>query len=464
MVDFAANEKVDHYSLFFPDPFGVPEHMAAYGLTEEDIERGIGYDGSSIRLSQEINESDMLLVPDISTAFVDPFNDKFSQLNIICNSRDPITQGGYSRDPRHIAQKAEGYLKGTGIADTVFIGPEMEFHIFDDIMYLVDPLHSFYQIVSHESPNAAAMRNNSGPRAGFKEGYFPAPPIDTLNDIRCEMASILRKIGIEPEAHHHEVSTSGQNEIDIKYSTLVKSADNVMMLKYVVKNVARRHGKHAIFMPKPIFEDNGSGMHVHSSLWSGGNPLFHKAGNYANLSELGLHYIGGLLQHAPSLLAICAPTTNSYRRLIPGFEAPVNLTYSRRNRSAAIRIPMVREDSPAAKRVEFRPPDPTANPYMAFSAILMAGLDGIENNIDPGEPVDEDIYKLPSDRRKGIPSTPGSLEDALRALEQDHGYLLKGGVFSRDFLLAYIDRKHEKEINPMKAKPHPDEFRLYAPL
>jgi glutamine synthetase len=373
----------------------------------------------------------------------------------------PVTKEKYERCPRYIAQKAEAYLKSTGIADTAYFGPEAEFFIFDDVRFDQNAHEGYYYIDSIEGQwnSGRDEKPNLGYKPRYKEGYFPVPPTDSLNDIRNEMVLIMEQCGLQVEAQHHEVATGGQCEIDFRFAPLVRCADNLLIFKYIVKNVARRHGKTATFMPKPLFGDNGSGMHCHQSLWKNGQPLFYGNG-YANLSELALYYIGGILKHAPALCAFTNPTTNSYKRLVPGFEAPVNLAYSQRNRSAAIRIP-VYSSSPKAKRIEVRFPDGSCNPYLAFSAMLMAGIDGIINKIDPGEPLDKDIYSLPPEELKNIPSTPGSLEEALKALEKDHEFLLRGDVFTEDVIEAWIKYKWEKEVNPMRMRPHPYEFMLY---
>ncbi|MBW2621803.1 MAG: type I glutamate--ammonia ligase [Deltaproteobacteria bacterium] len=436
--------------------FSVP--IAELGV--ETFEDGFGFDGSSLRGWQPIHASDMLVIPDPTTAVMDPFT-AAPTISLICNITDPITKEQYSRDPRYIAQKAEAYLKSTGLADTAYFGPEPEFFIFDDIRYATDQHSSFYFVDSVEgSWNTGREENpNLGYKPRYKEGYFPVPPTDSLNDLRTEMTLKLIEAGIEIEAQHHEVATAGQAEIDIKFESLVKMGDNLMLFKYIIKNVAKQRGKTVTFMPKPIFSDNGSGMHVHQSLWKKGEPLF--AGNeYAGLSEMALHYIGGILAHARSLCAICAPTTNSYKRLVPGFEAPVNMAYSSRNRSAAIRLPLY-SASPKAKRVEVRFPDPSCNGYMAFSAMLMAGLDGIQNKIDPGDPLDKDIYALSPEELADVPTAPGSLEEALRALEDDHDYLLKGDVFTRDAIDMWLSYKQECEVDALRLRPHPYEFFLY---
>jgi glutamine synthetase len=391
---------------------------------------------------------------------MDPFT-AAPTISFICNIVDPITKEKYSRDPRNIAQKAEAYLKSTGIADTAFIGPEAEFFIFDDIRYDCTQNSGYYFIDSAEGQwNTGRVENpNLGYKARYKEGYFPVPPTDSMNDIRSEMVLVMEQVGIAVEAQHHEVATGGQAEIDMQFNTLTKIADSLMWYKYIIKNVARRHGKTVTLMPKPLFGDNGTGMHCHQSLWKGGQPLF--AGNgYAGLSDMALWYIGGILKHAAALCAIVAPTTNSYKRLVPGYEAPVNLAYSSRNRSAAIRIPMY-SPSPKAKRIEVRFPDCSSNGYLAFSAMLMAGLDGIQNKIDPGQPLDKDIYELGPEELKGVPSVPGSLDAALIALENDHEFMLKGDVFTQDAIDTWIEYKRKREVDPVRMRPHPYEFMLY---
>ncbi len=435
--------------------FTVPSHC----LEADSFEDGFGFDGSSIRGWKAIDESDMLIMPDPTTAFVDPFME-MPTLSLTCSIIDPITKQPYTRDPRNVATKCEEYVKSTGLADTVYFGPEAEFFIFDSARYGQTPHYAMYEIDSVEGIwNSDADGANLGHRPRHKEGYFPVSPVDTLQDIRSEMVDTLMNLGIEVEAHHHEVATAGQCEIDMKFSPLVTMADQLMMYKYVVKNVALKHGKTVTFMPKPVFEDNGSGMHVHSSLWKGDKPIF--AGDkYAGLSEMALHYIGGILKHAPALIAFCAPTTNSYKRLVPGYEAPVNLAYSQSNRSAAVRIPMY-SPSPKAKRVEFRCPDPSCNPYFAFSAIAMAGLDGILNKIDPGDPLDKNLYDLPPEELAQIPQVPGSLEGAVNALETDHDFLLQGDVFTQDVIETWIDYKRTQEIDQLNLRPHPYEFFLY---
>ncbi len=448
--------------LKFMDFPGMWQHFSVpiSELEVESFEDGFGFDGSSIRGWQPIHASDMLVIPDPATAIMDPFA-AAPTISLICNIVDPVTKEQYSRDPRYIAQKAEAYLKSTGLADTAYFGPEPEFFIFDDIRYATNQHSSFYFVDSVEgSWNTGREENpNLGYKPRYKEGYFPVPPTDSLNDLRTEMTLTLIEAGIEIEAQHHEVATAGQGEIDMKFNPLVKMGDHLMLFKYIVKNVAKRHGKTATFMPKPIFSDNGTGMHVHQSLWKKGEPMF--AGNeYAGLSEMALHYIGGILKHARALCAICAPTTNSYKRLVPGFEAPVNMAYSSRNRSAAIRIPLY-SASPKAKRVEVRFPDPSCNGYMAFSAMLMAGLDGVQDKIDPGDPLDKDIYALSPEELADVPTAPGSLEEALRDLEEDHEFLLKGDVFTRDAIDMWLSYKQENEVDELRLRPHPFEFFLY---
>ena len=430
-------------------------------IDESTFEDGLGFDGSSIRGWQGIQESDMLMIPDASSAFMDPFF-QHPTLVVICDIVDPITKERYSRDPRWIATKAENYLKQTGIGDTAYIGPEAEFFLFNSARFHSGAHESFFHIDSREGVwNSGAEEGgaNLAYKTRHKQGYFPVPPSDTLQDIRAEMCLEMAKLGIEIEAQHHEVGTAGQCEIDMKFDTLVKMADQICKYKYVVKNVARQHGMTATFMPKPGFEDNGSGMHTHQSIWKDGKPLFAGDG-YAGLSDIGLWYIGGILKHSRALAAFTNPTTNSYKRLVPGFEAPVNLALSARNRSASCRIPMY-SASPKAKRVEVRYPDPTANPYLAFAALLMAGIDGIENKIDPGEPLDKDIYSLSPEELKAVPTMPGSLEAALDEREADHDFLLKGDVFTNDAIETWIEYKRENEVAPVRLRPHPHEFELY---
>ena len=429
-------------------------------LSTNSFKEGFGFDGSSIRGWKNINESDMLIIPDPATMFVDKFI-KSPTVSMICNVYEPITKEKYSRCPRNIAQKAEAFLLSTGIADTIYFGPEAEFFIFDEIRFDTQPNSSFYFVDSIEGRwnSGKEEKPNLGYKPRYKEGYFPVPPTDSLNDLRNEMVLNLQEVGISIEAQHHEVASGGQCEIDLRFQPLLKAADTLLMFKYITKNTAKLAGKTVTFMPKPIDGDNGSGMHVHMSLWKKGKPLFSGAG-YAGLSELALYFIGGILKHASSLLAFSNPTTNSYKRLVPGFEAPVNLAYSQRNRSAAVRVPMYSTD-PKTKRIEFRCPDPSSNPYLAFSAMLMAGLDGVLNRIDPGEPLDKNIYDLPPEELANVPSTPASLEKALRILEEDHEYLLKGNVFTEDVISTWINYKFDREIKPMAQKPHPFEFGLY---
>jgi len=446
----------------FQDFPGTWQHFSvpARELTEESFEDGFGFDGSSIRGWQAINESDMLILPDPTTAFIDPFCE-IPTLSLTCTILDPITKQPYTRDPRTVALKFEQYLKSTGIADTCFFGPEAEFFIFDNVRFGYGVNYSLHEVDSVEGVwnSDSDERPNLGHRPRHKEGYFPVPPTDTLQNIRSEMVLMLESLGVPVEAHHHEVATAGQGEIDMRFDTLLKMADKLMIYKYVVKNIAKKHGKTVTFMPKPVYEDNGSGMHCHSSLWKNGKPLFAGDG-YAGLSQTALYYIGGILKHAPALIAFAAPTTNSYKRLVPGYEAPVNLAYSQRNRSAAVRIPMY-SPSPKAKRVEFRTPDPSCNPYLAFPAIAMAGLDGIQNKIDPGDPLDKDIYDLPPEELANVPQVPGSLADALDALEKDHDFLLKGDVYTPDVIETWIKYKRENEVDPVNLRPHPYEFFLY---
>jgi len=457
ILSFAKEQGAKFVDMRFTDLPGQWQHMIfpIEELSERSFEEGFGFDASSIRGWAAIHESDMLVVPDASRCWIDPFF-KEPTLVMIGTAVDPITKQEYEFDPRGVARRAEAYLRYTGIADVAYFGPEAEFFIFDDVVYHNDTYTAEYSIQSEE---AAWKESGSGYRIRHKEGYVPTPPLDTLVDLRSEITLRLRQVGIEVECHHHEVATAGQGEIDFRYSNLTTTADNVMIFKYVVKNTARAWGKVASFMPKPIYGDNGSGMHCHQSLWKGGTPLF--AGEeYAGLSREALYYIGGLLKHAPALAALVAPTTNSYRRLVPGFEAPVNLAYSRRNRSAAVRIPMY-SPSPKAKRLEFRPPDPSCNPYLAFSAMLMAGLDGIEQRIDPGEPLDRDIYDMSPEELRNVPSLPGSLEEALEALERDYDFLLKGDVFTEGLIERWIRYKREREVNQLRLRPHPYEFALY---
>jgi glutamine synthetase len=461
------DEGVEIVDVRFCDLPGLMQHFSipAHELTEDVFEEGLGFDGSSIRGFQEIQESDMLLMPDPDTALIDPFT-QHKTLNINCFVRDPVTGESYTRDPRYIAKKAEDYLRGTGIADTAYFGPEAEFYIFDSARYDQNQFSGYYHLDSIEGVwNSGREKEldgspNLGYKVRYKEGYFPVPPMDQYQDLRSEMILVLERVGVPIEVQHHEVGTAGQAEIDMRFDTLSVMADKLMLYKYVIKNVARRAGKTVTFMPKPIFQDNGSGMHVHQSLWKGGEPLFFDEKGYAGLSDLARWYIGGLLAHTPSLLAITNPTTNSYKRLVPGYEAPVNLVYSQRNRSAAVRIPLYSK-SPKAKRLEFRCPDPSCNPYLAFAALLMAGLDGIQNRIEPPTPVDRDLYDLPAEDLAKVPQVPGSLDEVLTALENDHEFLLAGGVFTPDVIETWIEYKRLNEVDALRLRPHPYEFALY---
>jgi glutamine synthetase len=431
-------------------------------LTEDLFAEGIGFDGSSIRGFQKIHESDMLLFPDPSTAKVDPCLE-VPTMWIICDIKDPIRREPYSRDPRYIARKAEAFLRETGIADTSYWGPEAEFYIFNSIRFDQNA-HEGYYFIDSEEGIWNSGRNGAQPNLGYlprhKEGYFPVPPVDKLQDLRSRITLALIESGVPIEVHHHEVGTAGQTEIDMRFDTLTTMADKVLTYKYIVKNVCYRNGYTATFMPKPLFGDNGSGMHTHQSLWKDGVPLFYDKDGYALLSDMARWYIGGLLKHAPAILAFSNPTTNSYRRLVPGYEAPINLVYSARNRSACVRIPTY-SDSPKARRLEFRTPDPTCNPYLAFPAMLMAGLDGVMNRIEPPKPIDEDLYELDPEMAAMVKSTPGSLSEVLDALEQDNEFLQKGGVFTEDLIYTYIAYKREREVDPVALRPHPYEFALY---
>lgn len=450
---------VDFRFMDFP---GVWQHFTIpSGKLEESVfEDGLGFDGSSIRGWQAINESDMLLMPVPDTTFVDPFIE-LPTIGMICNVQDPITREDYTRDPRNVARKAVNYLKSTGIADTVHIGPEAEFFIFDDVRFDQTASEGFYSIDSVEAEwnRGTDEQPNLGHKLRHKEGYSPCPPADQMMDLRNEMMQLMIDCGLDVECQHHEVATAGQSEIDLKYNDLVSMADDLCLFKYIIKNVAHRHGRTATFMPKPIYGDNGSGMHTHISFWKGGQPLFAGSG-YAGLSDEALFAIGGILKHAPALLAFTNPTTNSYKRLVPGYEAPVNLAYSQRNRSAACRIPMY-SASPKAKRIEFRCPDPSSNGYLAFAALTMACLDGIQNKIHPGDPLDKNIYDLEPEQLASVPKTPASLGEALTALEQDHEFLLRGDVFTQDVINTWIDYKRENELTPISLRPHPYEFCLY---
>ncbi|MGH9129859.1 MAG: type I glutamate--ammonia ligase [Acidimicrobiales bacterium] len=463
VLRLAKDEGVEIVDLRFCDLPGLTQHFSVptHQLTEEVFEEGFGFDGSSIRGFQEIQESDMILLPDPNTAVLDPFRDH-ATMNLNCFVHDPITGEPYSRDPRYIARKAEDYLASTGIADTAYFGPEAEFFIFDDVRYGQDSHSSSYSVDSIEGQ--WNTDKDEGPNLGFKprhkEGYFPVPPTDHFQDLRSEMILTMERLGIEIEVQHHEVATAGQAEIDMRFDTLLAMADKLMLYKYVVKSVARAAGRTATFMPKPLYQDNGSGMHCHQSLWRGGEPLFYDETGYAGVSDLGRWYIGGLLAHAPAVLAFAAPTTNSYKRLVPGYEAPVNLVYSQRNRSAACRIPLYSK-SPRAKRVEFRCPDPSCNPYLAFSAMLMAGLDGVQRRIEPPAPMDKDLYDLPPEELAAVPQVPASLDEALAALEADSEFLKVGGVFTDDLIDTWVTYKRLNEIDAVRLRPHPWEFMLY---
>jgi glutamine synthetase len=466
VLKYAEDHEAKFISVRFTDLVGAWHHLTfpVHELDEGSFEDGFGFDASSLRGWASIHESDMLLIPDAGRVWMEPFAEE-PTLCLIANAVDPITKEGYGLDPRSVAQRAESYLKFTGIADTSYFGPEAEFFIFDGVEIENEQNASGYRIHSDEGIWSSGRGEDEwrGPNLGYrirnKEGYVPVPPADSLSDLRSEISLTLEECGITVECHHHEVATAGQCEIDFRFSTLLGTADNLQIFKYVVRNVAHLNGKTATFMPKPMYGDNGSGMHCHQSLWKGEKPLFAGDG-YAGLSDLARWYIGGLLKHAAAIVAFAAPTTNSYKRLVPGFEAPVNLAYSARNRSAAIRIPMF-STSPKLKRLEFRPPDPSCNPYLAFSAMLMAGLDGVQNRIDPGEPLDKDIYDLAPEELKNVPSLPGSLDESLKALEADHEFLLKGEVFTPTLIDRWITYKREKEINPMRMRPHPLEFAMY---
>ncbi len=446
----------------FTDLFGMWHHFSivAGDFTEDLFEDGIGFDGSSIRGFQAINESDMLLVPDPDTLFMDPFSLHPTAV-VICKIEDPITRQPYSRDPRYVAEKVLQYMRSSGIADTAYFGPEAEFFLFDSLTYDVQPHRMGFAIDSDEAHWTSGREDSPGFTIRPKGGYFPCPPVDKLQDVRSEIVTQLQAVGIDVEVHHHEVASAGQCEIDMRFAPLMPMADNLQKYKYVVRQTAFQHGLCACFMPKPLFGDNGSGMHIHISLWRNGETLMYDEAGYAGLSDTARFFVGGLLKHAAALLAFCAPTTNSYRRLVPGYEAPINLMYSQRNRSACIRIPMYSK-SPKAKRVEFRAPDPTANPYLAFSACLMAGFDGIQNRIEPPAPMDKDLYELPPAEKAGIAQTPGSLRATLMALKEDHEFLLRGDVFTKDLIETYVEYKLEHECDAVDLRPHPFEFFLYA--
>jgi len=464
VLNYIKDEGVEFIDVRFCDLPGVMQHFTvpAGSFGPEVFTEGLAFDGSSIRGFQAIHESDMSLLPDPTTAVIDPFRTS-KTLNINFFIHDPLTGEAYSRDPRNIARKAEAYLKGTGIADTVFFGPEAEFYVFDDVRFETKQQAGYYYIDSVAgawNTGREEEGGNRGYKVRYKGGYFPVPPVDHFADLRNEMSTTLESLGMEVERAHHEVGTAGQAEINFKFGTLLECADRLMLFKYVIKNVAWANGKTATFMPKPIFGDNGSGMHCHQSLWKDGSPLFYDELGYAGLSDEARWYIGGLLRHAPSLLAFTNPTVNSYHRLVPGFEAPVNLVYSQRNRSACIRIPIT-GNNPKAKRLEFRVPDPSCNPYLAFAAMLLAGLDGIRNKMEPADPVDKDLYELPPEEHAGVSQVPASLDAVLDALEQDHEYLLEGGVFTSDLIETWIDYKRTNEVAPIRLRPHPHEFELY---
>jgi glutamine synthetase len=464
IVRLVQDQGIEVVDFRFCDLPGLMQHFSvpSHELSEAAFEDGYGFDGSSIRGFQEIQESDMLLIPDPNTMVIDPFR-PHPTININCFVRDPVTGESYSRDPRYVAKKAEDYLRGTGLADTAYFGPEAEFYIFDSVRFDQNQYSSYYFVNSVEGAwNSGAEEGgaNLGYKPRYKEGYFPVPPTDHYQDLRSEMVKVLEQVGIHIEVQHHEVGTAGQAEIDMRFDSMLRMADKVMLYKYVVKNVAWAAGKSVTFMPKPIYQDNGSGMHVHQSLWKGGEPLFFDETGYAGLSDMARWYIGGLLKHTPAVLAFAAPTTNSYKRLVPGYEAPVNLVYSQRNRSASVRIPLYSK-SPKAKRLEYRCPDPSCNPYLAFSAMLMAGLDGIQNRIEPPKPLDKDLYDLPPEELAQVPQVPGSLDEALNALEADHKFMLTGDVFTQDVIDTWIDYKRSHEIDPVRLRPHPWEFQLY---
>ena len=466
-VKFIEEEDVKFIDIRFCDLPGVMQHfnVPAKTFDEEAIAEGQLFDGSSIRGFQAIHESDMKLIPDLSTAYVDPFRD---QKTLVINYAivDPFTDEPYSRDPRTVAAKAEEYLRSTGIADTAFFAAEAEFYIFDSVRYQTEAKGAFYEIDSNEAAWNTGREEefgNQGYKTAMKGGYFPVAPVDQMADLRDEMVRVLDEVGLEVERAHHEVGTGGQQEINYRFSTLLQAADDVMKFKYVIKNVAWENGRSATFMPKPIFGDNGSGMHCHQSLWKNGEPLFYDERGYGGLSDLARWYIGGLIEHSPALTALTNPTVNSFKRLVPGFEAPVNMVYSARNRSAAIRIP-VTGSSAKAKRLEFRAPDPSANPYLAFAAQLMAGIDGVRNRIEPPEPIDKDLYELPPEEHAEIKTLPASLEDALDALERDHDFLTEGDVFPEDLIETWIAYKREFEVEPFRLRPHPYEFELYYDL
>ena len=461
VVKFALDNNCEMVDYKFLDFVGIWQHFSTpmSEFSEDIFEEGVGFDGSSIRGWQPIHNSDMLIIPDPATAKIDPFV-KVPTLSLICNIIDPITKEGYTRDPRFIARKAEAYLKSTGIADTAYFGPEPEFFIFDDVRYDLSSNQSFYAVDSSEGTWNTGREEfpNLGYKPRHKEGYFPCAPTDSLIDLRNEMVQVLQSVGMRIEASHHEVATGGQCEIDMRFDSLLSMGDTLQWFKYIIKNVAVRNGKTVTFMPKPLFGDNGSGMHCHQSLWKDGKNLFAGDG-YGGLSKMAMYYIGGIMKHAKALCAFTNPSTNSYKRLVPGYEAPVNLAYSNRNRSASLRIPVT--ENPKSKRVEYRTPDPSCNGYLAFAAMVMAGLDGIENKIDPGQPLDKDIYGLSPEELKDIPCVAGSLEEALKSLAEDHDFLLKGDVFTKDVIDMWISYKTEAEVDKVRMRPSPMEFALY---
>ncbi|MEP0920842.1 type I glutamate--ammonia ligase [Leptolyngbya sp. ST-U4] len=463
VLNLIKEQNIQLIDLKFVDLPGTWQHLTVYHdqIDESSFDQGVPFDGSSIRGWKAINESDMMMVLDPNTTWIDPFMAE-PTLSVVCSIKEPRTGEPYSRDPRTIAQKAVDYLSSTGLGDTAFFGPEAEFFIFDDVRFDQNQHEGYYYVDSIEGRwNSGRVEpgGNLGYKPRYKEGYFPVAPTDTSQDLRTEMLLTMAKCGVPIEKHHHEVASGGQCELGFRFGTLLQAADWLMTYKYCIKNVGKKYGKTITFMPKPVFNDNGSGMHTHQSIWKGGQPLFAGDG-YAGLSQMALHYIGGILKHAPALLAFTNPTTNSYKRLVPGFEAPVNLAYSQGNRSASVRIPLS-GTNPKAKRLEFRCPDATSNPYLAFAAMLCAGIDGIKNQIDPGEPLDVDIYDLSPEELAKIPSTPGSLEDALECLEKDHDFLTVGGVFTEDLINTWIQYKLDNEVNPMRLRPHPYEFSLY---
>jgi len=463
-IEWAIEAGVRQIDVKFVDLVGGWQHFSIplHKVTPEAIEEGFGFDGSSIRGFQKIHESDMVLLPDMNTAFVDPFT-TVPTLSTVCTVHEPVTLAPYSRDPRQVALRAEQHLVKTGIATTSYWGPEVEFYVFNSLSF-DQTSHSGFYFIDSEEGIWNSGRNGGTPNLAYrprtKEGYFPVPPMDKMQDLRSEMVEKLLAAGVDVEAHHHEVGTAGQSEIDMRFGTLTEMADRVLTYKYIVKNTAASHGYVATFMPKPIFQDNGSGMHVHQSLFRDDANLFFDAAGYGMLSDTARHYVGGLLAHAPAILAFAAPTTNSYRRLVPGYEAPINLVYSQRNRSACVRIPTY-TDSPRARRIEFRPPDPSANPYLAFSAMLMAGLDGIERGLEPPTPIDADLYELEGLEKESVKSTPGSLGEVLEALEADHEFLVRGSVFSPDLIASWIEHKRARELEEVQIRPHPYEFFLY---